>query len=442
MSLQSQQLKKLGQRAARLQEREKSSAKKIAKVWAKVQRWTLMLYHEFLRDDVKIRAQSLSFLMIFSLLPLIAGGFFIFTILSQFGMVQDALQGMLSNFLSSIPLEHREFMNDYILRFKDAYLESLTKQSGTVGIFALLVLGWVGLQTFNNIDVTLNHLWSADRSRPFWEKARNFIVVAVVAPIVLTGGFSIPIILQRMPVTGYFFKQFPLLSVLLNYLVPFSLILLTFLCMYRFVPVRKVWWKSAFWGALFATVCLQLTQVLMHYYFAFGTVSAYGKAAAVPLVGFWIYLLWIVVILGAEVSFLVQNGREVFVVDHPEPTFGEGKALLVALGCLQAAHRAGTGGVRLDLLTEKVDIPLVKLRLVLKFLVREGIAAPIATTADEPATYVLARSTEELSVAEILRSYYSPSLRPGNGSLDKLWNKSLLTWIDSFEKIPPAKLNT
>ncbi len=400
----------------------------------------MMLYHEFLRDDVKIRAQSLAFLMIFSLLPLIAGCFFIFTFLSQFAFVQDAVQGMLDNFLGSVPLQHREFMSEYILRFKDAYLANITQKSGSFGIFALFVLGWVGLQTFNNIDVTLNHLWSADRVRPFWEKVRNFIVVAVVAPVILTGGFSIPIILQRLPVTGYFFSQFPMLSVLLNYCMPFILILGTFMCMYRYVPVRRVYWKSSFWGALFATLCLQATQVLMHFYFIFGTNSAYGKAAIAPLVGFWIYLLWIVVILGAEVSFLFQNGKEVFVNNLPEPTFGEGKALLVVLSVLQGAYQKGTGPVSIEDLLEAVDVDAVKLRQVLQFLMAKGLAVASQTSAEEVAAYVLAKAVDEISVASLLQDYFASVLQKRTSFVDKLWVKSLQEWIDYFDKLSVSKL--
>lgn len=391
MSLQSQKVKKVGQRVIRLQEREKG--KHSWKKWgAAIERWALMLYHEFLRDEVNIRAQSLAYLTVFSLLPLIAFGFFIFTFLSQFGLVQDALYGMLENFLSSIPAEHRQFMNEYVLKFKDAYLANLTKTSSSVGIFALLVLGWVGLQTFNNIDSTLNYLWSADRARPFWEKVRNFIVVSVVAPIILVGGFSVPIILQRLPVTGFFFQRFPFLSVLLNYCVPFLLILGTFMAMYRFVPVRRVYWKSAFWGGLFATVCMQLTQVLMHFYFVFGTNSAYGKAGAIPIVGFWIYLLWIVVILGAEVSFLLQNGKDVFLSTLPEPSFGEGKAILITLAELQHAYLEGTGPVSLNTLMEKIDTPVVKFRNVLSFLTQKNLIAPVIVASDEATCYEIGRA--------------------------------------------------
>jgi len=432
MSLQSQKVKKVGQRVIRLQDRRN--------LWGRTERWAMMLYHEFLRDDVNIRAQSLAYLTIFSLLPLIAFGFLIFTFLSQFGMVQDSLYGMLDNFLSSIPPEHREFMNSYILRFKDAYLANLTKTSGSVGIFALLVLGWVGLQTFNNIDSTLNYLWSADSSRPFWEKVRNFIVVSVVAPIILVGGFSVPIILQRLPVTSYFFQRLPFLSVLLNYCVPFILILGTFMSMYRFVPVRRVYWKSAFWGGLFATVCMQLTQILMHYYFVFGTNSAYGKAGAIPIVGFWIYLLWIVVILGAEVSFLLQNGKDVFITTLPEPTFGEGKAILIVLAEVQKAHAAGTGPVSLNTITEKVDVTVVKLRGVLSYLVQKNLIATVVVTTDEATRYVLSKAVDEISIGDILQDYFAPVFQRAATPTDKLWNKSLADWLSFYDKVKVTKL--
>ena len=132
-------------------------------------RWMLLLYHEYIADDVRIRAESLAFLMIFSFLPLVAGLFFLFSLFAQFGMVQDAIGDFIQRALVTIPEQHRAWLEHYVLQFKDAYLQNLAQKSGSIGIFALFILIWVGLQTFNNVDRTLNRIWGAERERPFLE---------------------------------------------------------------------------------------------------------------------------------------------------------------------------------------------------------------------------------------------------------------------------------
>ncbi len=433
MSAQSQKMKQIRRRVTTIRAREVAAGSFWVRTFSALQRWGWMLYHEFLKDDVQIRAQSLAFLMIFSLLPLIAGAFFVFTFFAQFGMVQDALTGMVEQFLGTIPAVHRPFIHEYILRFKDSYLEGIARTSSSVGVFAILILGWVGLQTFNNVDATLNYIWSADQGRPFYEKVRNFIVVAVVAPLVLTAGFSVPLILQRFSVTRFFFERFPLLSVLLNYVVPSVLVLGTFLMMYRFIPVRRVWWKAAFYGALFSTFTLGLVNLLMRVYFAVGTQSAYGKAAVVPLIGFWIYALWIVVILGAEVSFLVQNGHDIFAARERGPTVKEGEGLIQVLIALFEAYRDGKGTVRFEALREISKMDTFQTRYCLQFLSRQNLMVEcgVGPAAGE---YVLAKDLSALSLETLLRKFFMLEELSNNPS-DRLWEKGLDQWMSYFKKV-------
>jgi membrane protein len=441
LSSQSHKVKQIRRRVAKIREHELKTRSVWERRFDTVQRWLWMLYHEYLKDEVQIRAQSLAFLMIFSLLPLIAGAFFVFTFFAQFGMVQDALQGMVSQFLGTIPPVHRDFINEYILHFKDAYLANLTQTSSSVGVFALLILAWVGLQTFNNVDATLNYIWSADRSRPFYEKARNFIVVAVVAPLVLTAGFSVPIILQKFSVTRFFLERFTILSVLLNFVIPSVLVLGIFLMMYRFIPVRRVWWRSAFYGALFSTSMLAMVNLVMRIYFAVGTNSAYGKAAAVPLIGFWIYALWIVVILGAEVSFLIQNGHDIFVAPEREPSLKEGRGLLSILVHLYRAYLKGSGPARFETLREVSGLDSAKTRHCLQYLSRQNWVVECAERPElAVGEYVLARDPSTLALDALLIDYFCFSESETTGPLDKQWDKGLDHWVGFFKKTSLADL--
>lgn len=410
-------------------------------IWAKTQRWFWMLYHEFLRNEVQIRAQSLAFLMVFSLLPLIAGAFFIFTFLAQFGMVQDALARGMENLVSGIPIEQRTAIQEYILQFKDAYLANLTEASSSVGIFALFVLLWVGLQAFNNLDSTLNYLWSSDRERPLAEKIRNFIVISVVAPVLLIAGFSVPLILSRISVTQFFLQRFTLLGVLLNYVVPLSLLFGIFLVMYRYVPVRRVWWKSALWGAFFATLTLEITNLLMRFYFQVGTNSAYGKAAAVPLIGFWIYLLWIVVILGAQVSFLIQNEEDVFAVVEDEPTLRQGQGLLWILSALFRSFHQGEGPISFEALRKISHLNSFGTRYCLRYLMRQKLVIEtIDRKTGEGGCYSLARDTEGISLQQVLHEFYEcPSDRP-SVEIERIWSESVQQWLAFFEKTKVSEL--
>lgn len=439
MSLRDEQLEKLHKRVLHLYEVEKSTLSPfLKKKLARAARWVLMLYHEYIKDDVKVRAESLAFLMIFSLLPLIAGFFFIFTIFTQFGMVQESIGSAVNNVLQALPAEHREVLLEYTLKFKDMYLQSIESKSGTLGIFSLLILGWVGLQAFTNIDRTLNFIWSSDQERPFLEKLRNFIVASVVAPIAITASLSLPLILQKIPATRELLSQVPIIVKLLNSLIPLALILATFTALYKLVPVRRVRWNSAFAGGLFAASLLQLSNIGMQYYFKFGTHSAYGKAAILPLLGFWIFVVWIIVILGAEVSFLVQNEKQILASHKTSPTLSETQGLLSAVALFQDHHDNAKGPVSQEHLFARTGLDSRGIKNILRFLKNsEIIAETQASDESSPANFVLARTIRSASLSEILQKYLittgtGPKAENADSRVDSLFDENLQHWIQMF----------
>lgn len=436
MSVRTKRLQTVEEWVRHLRRQETTHPNAIARRGYWFSRWSLMLYHEFLVDDVRIRAESLSFLMVFSLLPLIAGCFFVFAIFAQFSMVQDTLQGFVNRFLMTIPAEHREFVYDYVIRFKDAYLSSITSKSGAIGIFAVFILMWVGLKMFNNIDKTLNHIWSSNTSRPLWEQIRNFLVVAVAAPIVLVGGLSVPLILQKVTIAQFLWTRFPVLLVFMNHIMAPLMIVLTFTMLYRYVPVRRVKWKSALIGGIFSSLFLELSNAGIQLYFRIGTNSAYGKAAAIPLMGFWIYVVWIIVIMGAELSFLIQNEKDILDTVRREPTFREGECTLLALYHLYRAHKSGNGVVGFEDLRELTRIDTTRLHRILDYLHEKSLCVEVVAGDSETleGSFALATDLSNVTVKDFLAEYYCELERKADSPLQRDWRESFKTWMRHFKQ--------
>jgi len=441
VSLKNQKITALSQRISRIRALESKSRNPFARLGLKAWRWFWMLHHEFIRDDVHIRAESLAFLMVFSLLPLIAGGFFVFNIFMKFGFVQEGLENFLLSFLDTIPSEHRLFVSDYVIKFKDSYLNSMAQKSGSIGIFAMLFLGWVGLKTFTNIEKTLNQIWSSDNERPFLERLRNFVVVAIGAPTVLVSALSIPLILQRQAgnfLTGWL----SLLTTVFNAFLSPLIIFFTMAAIYRYVPVRKVPWKATLVGGIFATVGLELANHFMKIYFQYGTYTGYGKAAIVPLLGFWIYVVWIIVILGAEVSYLMEHGKDLFESKGESPAVRDGQALLHILCELNAAHHRGDGPLSYELLYESSGISTQNLRGILDYLEETGFVAVVGIQRGHDAIhFMLGRSLKGISVKKILEDYYGASWSIVDSPLAKTWDKGLSTWMSYFENLEISDLS-
>lgn len=437
MSARQKYLQKLGDQARAFYAKEHKEPRAHVRGLYFLGRWSLMVYRKLLEDDVKVRAESLAFLMLFSLLPLITGLFYILTLFTQFGMVQEAISSSIDRLMASFPPDHRTMILEYVLKFKDAYLQSISGKSSTLGVFALLVLVYVGLQTFNNIDKTLNFIWSSENERPLLEKIRNFVVTSVVGPFILVASLSLPIVLRKLPKTRELLENFPAVYSLVNQVIPFALIVTLFVCLYKFVPVRKVSWKACLTGALVAAVFLQLSNVLIATYFKYGTNSAYGKAATIPIVGFWIYLVWVIVILGAEVSYLLQNQKYYLFEGSYHPSLYESECLLATLHFFHRAHKENKNPVRFEQLFKFTRLDPTRLGRLLNFLEEQGfVARTLSTKDDGQIDFVLSRSLDGVKPGLIVHKYMIENrVQAQRSAISGAYEESLRAFTNTLNQI-------
>ena len=351
-------------------------------------------------------------------------------------MVQEAISSLTTQLLDNVPVEHRSVISEYVLRFKDAYLTSLSGKSGKLGIFALAILIWVGLQTFNNIDRTINFIWSSDHERPFFEKVRNFLVVAVAAPIVILASLSIPIMLKNISPTKQLFVSLPWAYNFINFIIPVSLVLGTFTLLYRFVPVRQVQWKAAIGGATFSALLLQFANIGMRFYFRVGTTSAYGKAAVVPLLGFWLYLVWIIIIAGAEVSYLTQNEKFIVRATEIPPSFYEGECLLAIILLLHKNHIEALGPVTFTEVFNHTHLDTFSLKRTLSYLESKKIVLQcLPTKRSSDVEYSLARSVADDKISEVLGDFLLKNrARVSEAPISQDFETSLNHWLAFFKE--------
>lgn len=440
MSVKSESLNRIRKKIREIQRQESEKLHGRNKLILKLQKWFYLLSHEVIKDDVRVRAESMAYLTIFSVLPLVAGFFFLVSLFSQVGLVQQAIESMTGNFLEQIPETHREFVASYISRFRELYLNTLIQQSSTLGIFAFSFLGWVGLKVYSNIDATLNHIWSSERKRPWMEKARNFVVVSAIAPLILIAGVSLPIVMKQVALRISFMGGLVPFFQFLSSVVPIFLIFVTLIGMYRYLPVERVKWRSAVWGALAATLALEVTNIILQVYFRFGTHSAYGKAAIIPLMGLWAYFVWLVIILGAEVSYLVSHGTDVLGPENWSPSWLECREISKMLAEALRAFQTGAGPLRASTLQSVSHLDSEKLKAVLDILIKKKMLVQCVEPSDpEEEYYGVARDLSQMQMDEILRGFFDFEPHSVQGQTGGLWEQSLDYWLQFFKD---KKLNS
>jgi YihY family inner membrane protein len=319
-----------------------------------------MLHFEWTQNDVTIRAESLSYYTLFSFMPLMAGIFLLLGFFSQWGPLQQEFEQLLGRLLGAIPEEQKETLLHFILQFRDQYLANLGKKSGSIGVFAVGILLWIGARVFFNIESLMNRIWGVDFERPFLERVKNFFFCMVLLPLVYGATLSIPRILEFLKggrINPYLDQG------VFGVLVFFSLAFVL-----KFFPNTRVSWKSAQFGALLGTLGFSVAQFLLRFYFQMGTETAYGKAAVLPLFAFFIYVSWVIFIVTVEVSLLVERGEELWRPRLPTASLSRALLLVKAVQELRVRFERGEAPLTEDELATVLSSPIDPLREVLGFL--------------------------------------------------------------------------
>ncbi len=326
--------------------------------------WIAMLQFEWLKNDVAIRAESLSYYTLFSFMPLMAGVFLLLGFFSQWGPVQQEFEGLLGRALGAIPEDQRKTLLQFILQFKDQYLANLSRKSGSIGIFAVGILLWIGARVFFNIESLMNRIWEVREERAWWDRVRNFFFCMVLLPIAYVATLSIPRIVEWIHPGK--------VNALLEQGVLELLVLASFAVVLKSFPNTRVSWRGAGAGALVGTVGFTLAQAILRVYFQMGTETAYGKAAVLPLFAFFIYISWVIFILSVEISLLVERGSRAWAGVLPESSLSKALVLERLIRALRIRFEEGRAPASLEELSAELGIPNTLMETVLEFLVSCG----------------------------------------------------------------------
>lgn len=365
---------------------------------------------ERLREDrLGLTASSLTFTTTIALVPLVTVALALFTAFPMFGKVQGVVQQWLVQ--SLVP--------DAISRQVLGYLTQFAGKASRLGAVGLAVLLASAIALVLTIDRTLNNIWRVKRPRPLHQRVLIYWAVMTLGPLVLGASLSVTsyaIYLSRGLVRGTPGTLQFLLDVL-----EFALIAGALTGLYRFVPNTPVRWAHAMAGGAFASLGIEIAKRLLAWYLQLvPTYSAvYGAFATVPILLVWIYLAWMVVLLGAVVAaYLPSLLRR----DHRAPT-GQGWHFQLALEVLQQLRRARVSvrrGHSVDELVESLRVSALQLEPVLETLVQLDWIGRLNEVDDDAATrYVLLADEQSTSLEPLLRHLLLPRTEVTAGLWDQ-----------------------
>ena len=261
------------------------------------------------RDQVGMISGYLAYISLLSLVPLVAVAFSVLNAFPMFASLRLDIEAFV--YANVVPSRGDE-LQTYINGFVDNI-----GQMTTVGVLFLVV---VALMLMHNIDKTLNKIWRVQKRPRLMISLSIYWMILTLGPILL--GASIAMTSYLAALTHLADSYTPLFSTLFLTIAPYVVSLLAFFILYQLVPNTQVRYRYAFLGALFGSVLFEmLKKAFALYIHHFPTYQAiYGALALVPILFVWIYLCWMVVLLGAELTALLQERHQTQLASKAETT--------------------------------------------------------------------------------------------------------------------------
>jgi membrane protein len=367
-----------------------------------------------------LRAMGLVYTTLLSLVPLLAVSF---SVLKGFG-VHNQVEPMLLSLLEPLGEKGVE-LTDKIIGFVD------NVNVRVLGGLSLVFLFYTVISLMTKIEQSLNSTWRIRGGRNFIQRITEYLSVVMIGPILIFTGVGLTASISTSAVgsTLSSMEGFGMLIYYLGKLTSFLLIVGALTFIYVLVPNTRVKLMSAFTGAVVAALLWKLNGKLFALFVAGSTnySAIYSSFAVVIIFMIWLYLSWLILLIGASVSFYHQ---------HPERTSSrqqilrlstrlrEKIGLLVMLRIGQSFHH-DSEKLTQQSLGKNLDIATEALSLVLRPLEERGL---ITLSCDKRPVYLPGKSLEHIKIRDIWdavrsaqeSSYLNPETVTSDEAVDTL----------------------
>lgn len=270
--------------------------------WIRQGRIAYLLFKGIKRDNIYIKASALTFFSILSVIPMVA---LAFGIAKGFGLSDELRAQIIMQF------HNQEQVMNWILDFANNTLEQ-TSGGWLAGIGVAFLFYTVG-QLLSYVESTFNSIWKVEETRVWYRQITDYLAVIILVPALFVASSSVTVFATTklndiLTSSDMLDGLKPVVSLLVQ-LIPFILLFTLSTAAFLAMPNTRVRLRSALFAGLVAGIALQLLQIVyVESQMGLTRLGAlYGSFAAVPLLMIWIQMSWVVVLMGAQLSYYMQN---------------------------------------------------------------------------------------------------------------------------------------
>jgi membrane protein len=266
----------------------------------RILRYPYALIRDITRGELTLRAMSLVYTTLLSIVPIIALSF---SVLKGLGYHRE-LEPVLYSFLEPLG-ERASEITAQVMGFVD------NVRGGVLGSLGLMFLLYTLISTVQKVEESFNFVWRVDQPRSFGRRFSEYLSVMVVGPAVIVAALGLMATLASTSVVQHLseFRPFDTVLLVMGKITPYVLVSGVFTFMYGFVPNTKVRLRAALIGGVAAGAAWAFSGMVMARFVSSTTTTTliYAGFAIVIVALMWLYISWLILLLGAQLAFYVQN---------------------------------------------------------------------------------------------------------------------------------------
>lgn len=352
---------------------------------------------EFTEGDLTLRAMSLVYTTLLSIVPVLAISF---SVLKAFGAHNDVVEPFLLKFLAPLGAKGEEITSTII-----GFVENM--KVGVLGSIGLGMLIYTVISVIQKVEKSFNSIWRIKKPRSLSRRFSDYISVLIVGPILifsaigLTASFMSNTVVQKI----ISIEPFGSLFYFFAEKTPYLFVCAAFTFLYIFMPNTKVRFKSALVGGVLAGILWETAGWAFASFVVTSTkyAAVYSGFAILIMFMIWLYVSWLILLVGAQITFYHQYPhfltakKEIFRLSN---RLRERLALLV-MYFIGYNYYHNEKYWTLDTLVDRLELPIDPVDDVLTLLEQNSL---IIETADDPPAYIPARDIETISLKELLNA--------------------------------------
>lgn len=258
------------------------------------------LFIRFKRDRCTHHAAALSFSSLLALAPLLAISFSLLSVFAPLEQMSTQLEDFIYQYLvPDAGLDIRQYLSSFIEQ---------ARKLTSIGLMAFLL---TAILLLYNIEESLNIIMKAKMSRKLARRFSIYWTLLTLGPILMGAALSVSTYALSLSILDRMDDVVSIKLFLLKAL-PVFFCFIAYSMLYIIMPNREIKWRHAFLGSFIAAILFEITKRLFGLFIVnFNNYEVvYGALATLPIFLVWIYLSWLVTLIGAEIIAVLEENDQ------------------------------------------------------------------------------------------------------------------------------------